>query len=1318
MPRSPPLRPNEPVMADQDEGQPPPSFGNGQPQRNQQHARPFFYVQPPSQQYVPMYQHWHVNNPYNHYGVPGGYNFGRPYIQPYPYMQYPGYVLPQPQMHPGDYRRMFEPRFHPPPPPSPWPDMARQPSQHPPPPGPLRREVTDSEVQTDPSDTIDKLMECLGKIRTNEHGAAERELDSGIGSQACGVFSPRDKKKCAEEGATRTASSSSSCSGAQPSLCMTFTDSTAAVYDGESSRRSLGDLGTPGACSPDFEELPLDSSSVREEIPDTGEPPEQRDLFALCLPGLVPDRAVTAQQSAEHLAEVVGRRLDGVARAVVTDINLMCDAEELLMKPETEAAVLQAQVPSPCHSSAQQTGYPTNLQDEVEADSNYRILRQPIDSSSLSAGALLKNSALLCGTESVHLPSSCISSPVSPLYYSYLPQQKANERMSVLSPSLDELSSRDERFSTDLDDMDLFPRRVYTSRRLADVVSRSSGHVATEKAWPTDSKRYSCACCGKGLAKAAAANRSKGCGSSTRSYRDETGDSDDDCPYTRSQPGRVTSRKQGMPRKADSVSLRHASKHPRQQGQRKEGSSAAGCEEGRDLCPEDTAGGETGEITSGDLQCITCQDALCREDRMFAPRPQGMNMSHGGTHQPAQGPHQPAQGLYGAPGPSEQHPLPPQHQKPFFYVHPSQPYAPMQNMHWHMPVSYNPYYGYPGLGYSMPAMNPYPPSAYMEQPRFVMPQSHHHLMDYRRMLNPHYYQTMAFQSRMLHYQHSSTSRDMISSEVQTEPLSMSQKSSTAATACGSGRGEARNGFPDGGRKYTERNCSGPAHPLPQALPVKASGRLVDLKKTSTSSLETAPQKSSFVIQTEEVRIECCHTAVGLEVLHSNETQGVLAHRYAAQDLARCSSLITQSPVLQEVAVSAPQEQSYSHQTCPDVLFDGTASCGSTEVKQSLHETKALIKRIGASPDSGLRVASGGEAQKTVGQRRKRDGNANVGPSANDGHFKILHMPFDLDELQSMEATQWSMEETCVPSPDWMMQNTLIDSPMGTLVTEGKAPCDGDLIDIFSEEVPLEQVVPMMEMPQSDDEPLIELGSTWDVPVVPKASPANGFASADKRSRPPSARLSEVPIRRQKTNSEFKELQAVQWLKAEKVSKNQIKVDRRSLSDHECGRWRNRNQTAFPAWRPKGERLCTRCLANRSGCLSVSPGPETPQVFKRKFPNPLQPWLRHCLLPTCEACKVHKNKGLMCRGTGVDICGPICHNNAGGETSETGSCQTVPKWWGPEDLRRAPADSKMRQVSRNQPEKCSVALYPQLRERNCPCDEHRVPEWEGLRRHPC
>ena len=81
----------------------------------------------------------------------------------------------------------------------------------------------------------------------------------------------------------------------------------------------------------------------------------------------------------------------------------------------------------------------------------------------------------------------------------------------------------------------------------------------------------------------------------------------------------------------------------------------------------------------------------------FGLGPRDPNPMHGA--QRAQGIQQPAPGPSGAPRPEEQHQ---QHHKPFFYIQPSQQYVPMQSLQWPVPVpipvSYNPYYGYPGLG--------------------------------------------------------------------------------------------------------------------------------------------------------------------------------------------------------------------------------------------------------------------------------------------------------------------------------------------------------------------------------------------------------------------------------------------------------------------------------------------------------------------------------------------------------------------------------------------------------------------------------------------
>ncbi|KAL6097548.1 uncharacterized protein ACO6RY_13067 [Pungitius sinensis] len=601
-----------------DDGSKQNTFGSGQPRT--QHPRPFFYVQPPSQPYY-LYQHWQMNNPYGAYGVPGGLNFGRPCMNPYQYMQYPGYVFPHAPIYPMDYRRMFEPRFHAPS----WNDMPRHhhhhqqqqqypyPQQYPqhqqqpqPPPPPQQppgfRETACSEAQTDPSDAITKLIECLDKIRATELQSAERELDSGVASQSSGMFSPVEEKKkkklkelCQVLPAVPDDADGADGRRLPESPVVTLgNSSSAAVYGGESSRRSLDGLSPQRCWSAvlEEEELPLDSSSVHEE--------EQADAHLLPL----------------EKAEVAGIQSDVSAADASVPHG---DAKELLrQRADPIAPSSSSSSSSPSSSSSSSSSFTSNqpgLKDAKsgvkvsQTDRSYRILKLPFQS-------------VLAPVEAA---AGCLPSPTAPYYYNYLSMQSTHERMSVLSPSLDELSSRDEMFSTDLDDADLFPKRVYAGRRLLEVGvgSPKAGDAALGEARSPGSKRSMCACCGKSLAKGTA--RSKG--HAPKAYRDEAQrdseeeeeeeEEEDGGRYGRGceQPVRVVVRKHSAHRKPHAAPLRHAPKPWYKRGQ--EPSAPAPREEapeGHELLPPPPPEGEAAEAAGCELQCRPCADRLCRED--------------------------------------------------------------------------------------------------------------------------------------------------------------------------------------------------------------------------------------------------------------------------------------------------------------------------------------------------------------------------------------------------------------------------------------------------------------------------------------------------------------------------------------------------------------------------------------------------------------------------------------------------------------------------------------------------------------------------------
>ncbi|XP_056247168.1 uncharacterized protein LOC130178739 [Seriola aureovittata] len=123
------------------------------------------------------------------------------------------------------------------------------------------------------------------------------------------------------------------------------------------------------------------------------------------------------------------------------------------------------------------------------------------------------------------------------------------------------------------------------------------------------------------------------------------------------------------------------------------------------------------------------------------------------------------------PSPHPQHPAP---ARPVFYVH-APPPLPFLHYQWPMPFSYNPFAGFPGVGYGM-VMPPFPPPPpYMEAPSYVLPHPHVQAVDYRRLLHPQpnapYAPCAPYQNqtRRVRPPHSVPVRQTVNSEVQTEP---------------------------------------------------------------------------------------------------------------------------------------------------------------------------------------------------------------------------------------------------------------------------------------------------------------------------------------------------------------------------------------------------------------------------------------------------------------------------------------------------------------------------------------------------------------------
>ncbi|XP_062860083.1 bucky ball-like [Trichomycterus rosablanca] len=359
--------------------------------RSVNHPKPFFYVQPPAQPFY-AYQ-WHMNHPYSHHNFPGyGFHYGRPYMVPYSYLQYPGYVMPH-AMHPVDYRRIYERNF---------PHSAtcevtlRQQQQQQ---GNVtQKETTCAGAQTEPCDALNKLIECLDQL----HAA-----DS---SQTSGSVSPMTGD---------------------------------AKYVGETLERK-----------PDSEEE-SSSSPVEHFI--------QEENQCLC-------EEMGKDEVHHHDCHSDSSRIQsssGIGQGRQDDLiqdREGADTDEGMewngynaSRPSSHSS------PARCSSRRRENQDLKNVQQrDVSDDHSCCILHLPFEK--VLSSSVLGHS----------VTSSSLGSPLS---YTYHPPKLAHERLSVLSPSLDELSSHDEVLSTDLDEIDLFPTRIYTRGKLSEVASRK-GHAS------------------------------------------------------------------------------------------------------------------------------------------------------------------------------------------------------------------------------------------------------------------------------------------------------------------------------------------------------------------------------------------------------------------------------------------------------------------------------------------------------------------------------------------------------------------------------------------------------------------------------------------------------------------------------------------------------------------------------------------------------------------------------------------------------------------------------------------------------------------------
>uniref|UniRef100_A0A8C1YX47 Bucky ball n=1 Tax=Cyprinus carpio TaxID=7962 RepID=A0A8C1YX47_CYPCA len=474
------------------------SMGVGQTHHPVNHTRPFFYVQPPSQPYF-MYQ-WPMN-PYGHYGFPGpALQFGRPYVAPYQFMQYPGYVIPHAPMQPIDYRRI-NPHF---------PSVAsydlrvRQHYQH----AGTHRETACSEVQTDPSDSVNKLIDKIESLKASEQGG-DKGLNSVVSSTPDVVQG--EKLTCLNEDSKLELASQEG-KEEQVTRPTTYSDS---AYDAESSQGRLDECMLSDV-------QPLDSSSVHEE-----EDPNEDEQHS------VPDETCCQNgKSTSATGNVFCSGVKGTAD-LTENLDLEKPGDELVQNIASNDAVA---VMEPL------------IKLSGDFDLSYQILRLPCNKTTTGLSLEREIDPLVYfDSPPMLLPRQNYLSSIGSAYsYSYYPQV-TQERQSVLSPSIDELSSRDEMFSTDVEDLDLIPGHVYVGggklAETSDVPFHSRKELlSVEKSCPVCQKM--CVCCGSSLQDEVGM-----CRVAEHSHLERDEASDQDCEYDLDAEVRSNCESQRMPKR-------------------------------------------------------------------------------------------------------------------------------------------------------------------------------------------------------------------------------------------------------------------------------------------------------------------------------------------------------------------------------------------------------------------------------------------------------------------------------------------------------------------------------------------------------------------------------------------------------------------------------------------------------------------------------------------------------------------------------------------------------------------------------------------------
>ncbi|TUD02857.1 hypothetical protein Baya_16707 [Bagarius yarrelli] len=1098
---------------------------------------------------------------------------------PYSYLQYPGYVMPHTAMQPVDYRRIHERNF----PHSPGCDVPLRQYQHC---SDAQRETTCVGAQTDPSEALNKLLECLDQLRCSDS------------SQTSGSVSPLTKEpKGEEERGTAEKNRISESNIADDNRDTSCSRSEIATQDEDSSL----------------------ASGREEEGKNVG---AYHDCLGSHL-DLSPSGSCQEKKQDEKVQDEVGqtnKEMNGCIASRPTSHS--SPVRSSLTRPDEDQSVTQK-----------------------PQDLSCCILHMPIEKV-LSSG--------------VYGSSITPSSLGSPLSCTYQPPQLAHERVSVLSPSLDELSSHDELLSTDFDDVDLFPSRIYTRGKLAEVTSRRCHSSDLCMLYP---KRLTCAMCGSHTFKELSRTR-------TRRY----GNMEDSDDIVAERRLRNTAGKSHATRNALAVKTQSQSRASQRESGKSAGVAAFGASELRNVRVLD---GEERQI----LLLVSCSKskAMVVAASQHQPGTEAHAQSIPSGMAPVQGPRHAGSNPFRGPNPNHL-----ERQQvgnwPFFYVQPSQPYLPCQ---WPMPMPYVPFGGFPGMGYGM-VLPPFPPSSYVDAPGYILPHTQLHMVDYRRMMTPHTAPTMAYQARRFRYQQTIPSgRVMVSSEVQTEPVCPNSQRQGCNVVTST-------------QSNSESGRSADSSSVCSSIPIEDQAAHPETGCT-VAGIATA-QNGGIVFEAEEVRIECSGAPSAM-IAHSKKTAEVASN--VEGELLHCNVgsaedvLLTcfQPALFGDEARKAPKDRSQLEDPCPDILMVSCPSNGSVSTLEG-----SIVAPV--EPVNSTLVVQGDPSSVKGTQDMFRN---------SKNSFKILRLPVELqclEELRQMEASVWSVESLMpyVPTTEWMMQNSLITPGKPSLATVMEAPTESglQLTPSLADSAPsLQDIGTVIELGRQDSmtsleslppflsssSKLAKFGNTNDnlTSTVHKTSNSGNLLK-----KQPDASLDiKVQCGHRSPDSVPKKLK-------DEMTKHSV-VSTVSLNNRE-----NCAVTLFPESPLKHKvRMCKSCSVKRRG--DVCPGTPNSKVgcMKRHKVSRSHSTGDKIKVPLCATCLQAPEKKARCKVATI-AANNGSNNNMNNEMSEVSE----------NDLDTLKSCSKrlynvQSRHSGKHLEKCPVSHQTKLREQNCSCEETKA-----------